>query len=72
VHVSDVRHIEKHRAESLIADPSPFKVETAITELKKYKSLGSDQIPTEEIQTVGEMLLCEIHKLILFGIGGIA
>jgi hypothetical protein len=32
--------------------------------LKKYKSPGSDQIPTELIQAGGEILLSEIHKLV--------
>jgi hypothetical protein len=33
----DVRKIEKHTAELLVPDPSPFKVETAITNLKRHK-----------------------------------
>jgi hypothetical protein len=32
--------------------------------MRKYKSQGSDQIPAELIQTGGEILLSEIHKLI--------
>jgi hypothetical protein len=32
--------------------------------LEKYKSPGSDQIAAELIQTGGEILLSEIHKLI--------
>jgi hypothetical protein len=32
--------------------------------LKNYKSPGSEEIPAELIQGGGEMLLCEIHKLI--------
>jgi hypothetical protein len=39
-------------------------VEIAIAKLKKYKSPGSDQIPAELIETAGEILLSEIHKLI--------
>jgi hypothetical protein len=34
--------------------------------LQKYKSPGSDQIPAELIQPVGEILLSAIHKLINF------
>jgi hypothetical protein len=43
--VSDVWQIEIHTVEPLLRDPSPFEVEIAIAELKKYKSPGSDQIP---------------------------
>jgi hypothetical protein len=39
-------------------------VEIAIAKLKKYKSPGSDQIPTELIQAGGEKLLSATHKLI--------
>jgi hypothetical protein len=41
---------------------SCFGVETAIAKLKKYKSPGSDQIPTEFIQAIGRRLLSAIHK----------
>jgi hypothetical protein len=41
--VSDVRQIEIHTAELLVPDPSSFEVETAIAELKMYKSPGNDQ-----------------------------
>jgi hypothetical protein len=34
--------------------------------LKSYKSPGSDQIPAELIQAVGEILRSKIHKLINF------
>jgi hypothetical protein len=43
-------------------DPSPFEVEIAVAKLQKYKSHGSNQIPTELIQAGGETLLSEIHK----------
>jgi hypothetical protein len=54
--VSDVRPVEIHTSE-----PSHFEVEIAIAKLKRYESLGSDQIPAG-----GETLLSEIHKLINF------
>jgi hypothetical protein len=57
--VSDVRQIEIHTAEPLVPDPSPFDVEMAIAEFIRYKSLCSDQIPTEMIQVGGEP--SEIH-----------
>jgi hypothetical protein len=62
--VSDVRQIEVHTAEPLVPGPSRLEVEIAIAKLKKYKSPGSAQFPTELIQAGGEMLLSVIHKLI--------
>jgi hypothetical protein len=62
--VSDVRQIEVHRAEPLVPDPSPFEVEIAIENLKRYKYPGSDGIPAELIQAGGEILWSKIHKLI--------
>jgi hypothetical protein len=44
--------------------PSASEVEVAIGKLKRYKSPGVDQIPAELIQTGGETLRSEIHKLI--------
>jgi hypothetical protein len=61
---SDVRQLEVHMAESLVPGPSRLEVEIAIARLKKYKSLGSDEIPAELIQAGGEILLYVIHKLI--------
>jgi hypothetical protein len=37
---SDVKRIDT--AEPLVPDPSPFEVEIAIANLKRYKSPGSD------------------------------
>jgi hypothetical protein len=62
--VSDVGQIEIHTAEPLVPDPSPFEGEIAIPNLKKHKSPGSDEIPAELIQGVGEILLSKIHQLI--------
>jgi hypothetical protein len=47
--VNDVRQIEKHTAELLILDPSPFEADIAIAKLKRYNSPGSDQILAELI-----------------------
>jgi hypothetical protein len=47
---SDVRQIEIHMAEPLEPGSSPFKVEIATANLKKYKSPGSDIIPAEPMQ----------------------
>jgi hypothetical protein len=41
-----------------------FEGEIAIEKLKSYKSLDSDQVPGELIQTGGEILQSEIHKSI--------
>jgi hypothetical protein len=60
--VSDVRQIEVHTAEQLVPGPSCLEVEIATTKLKKYKSLGSDQILAELIQVGGEILPSAIHK----------
>jgi hypothetical protein len=47
--VSDVRQMEKHTAEPIVPDPSPFEVEIAIANLKRYKSPSSYQILAELI-----------------------
>jgi hypothetical protein len=51
-------------AEPLVPEPSLVKVGTATEKLKRYKSPGTDQIPTELIKVGGEKLCFEIHKLI--------
>jgi hypothetical protein len=61
---SDVRQIKVHTAEPLVPGPSRLEVEIDIAKLKKYKSLGSDEITAELIQAGGEILLSAIHKLI--------
>jgi hypothetical protein len=45
-----IRQTEIYTAELLEPDPSPSEVETAIAELKRYKSPGSDKILAELIQ----------------------
>jgi hypothetical protein len=59
--VRDVRQIELHTSEPLVPGPSRLEVEIAIAKLKKYKTPGSDQIPTKLIQAGGEILLSAIH-----------
>jgi hypothetical protein len=61
--VSDVRQIEVHKAEPLVAGPNCLEVGITIAELK-YKLPGSDQILAELIQAVGKTLLSVIHKLV--------
>jgi hypothetical protein len=58
--VSDVRHIEIHRAEPLVPNPSPFEVEIDIARLKESKSPGSDKIPAEQT-LASETLWSEIN-----------
>jgi hypothetical protein len=45
--VNDVRQTQIHTAEPLVSETSAFEVEMAIEKLKRQKSLGTDQIPTE-------------------------
>jgi hypothetical protein len=48
--VSDVRQIEIHTAESLVPGPSHLEIEIAISNFKKCKPPGSDQILAELIK----------------------
>jgi hypothetical protein len=59
-----VRQTEIHTAEPFVPEPSASEVEVTIGKLKRYKSPGVDQIPSELIQAGGETLRSEIHKLI--------
>jgi hypothetical protein len=56
--------LKVHTSEALIPHLSHLKVEIAIAKLKKYKLPGSDEIVAEMIQTGGETLVSDIHKLI--------
>jgi hypothetical protein len=51
-------------AEPFMPEPSALEPEVATGKLKRYKSPGVGQIPTELIQAGGETLRSEIHKLI--------
>jgi hypothetical protein len=62
--VHDVRQMDIHTAEPLVPEPSLVEVKIAIGKLKRYKSLGTDQIPAELIKGGHETLLSEIHNLI--------
>jgi len=67
--VNDARQTEVHTAEPLVPEPSAFEVEMAIEKLKRCRSPGVDQIPTELITVGGRTIRSELHKLlILFGI----
>ncbi|KAJ4430139.1 hypothetical protein ANN_22349 [Periplaneta americana] len=62
---NDRDEIEIQTAEPFIPEPTLSEVEIAIENLKKYKSPGIDQIPTELIQEGGSALYSEIYKLVL-------
>jgi hypothetical protein len=62
--VSNVSQIEIHTPEQLVPGTSRLEIEIAIAKLKKFKSLGNDQIPAELIKAGGETLLSAIHKLV--------
>jgi hypothetical protein len=62
--VHDIRQMDIHMVEQLVAEPSLVKVETAIGKLKSYKFPGTYQILAELIKAGGETLCSEIHKLI--------
>jgi hypothetical protein len=47
-----------------VPEPSAFKVETAVEELKSHKSSGIDQILAELIKIGGRKICFETHKLI--------
>jgi hypothetical protein len=48
-----IRQTEIHTAEPSVPEPSDAEVEVTIRKLKRYKALGSDQIPAELIQARG-------------------
>jgi hypothetical protein len=54
--VHNVQHTEIYTAGPLIHEPSPFKTETATAKLKRYKTLGTNQILEEVIQGGGKTL----------------
>jgi hypothetical protein len=56
-------NIEIQTTEPLVPGPSCPEVEISIAKLKKYKSPGIYQIPTEQIQAGVETLVSVIHKL---------
>jgi hypothetical protein len=60
--VNDVRQTEIHAAEPLVPELSAFEVEMAIEKLKRRKSPGTDQIPSELIKAGGRTICSEIHK----------
>jgi hypothetical protein len=60
-----IRQTEIHTAEPFVPESSAAEVEVAVRKMKSYEAPSSDQIPAELIQTGGETLHSEIHKLIM-------
>jgi hypothetical protein len=53
-----------HTAEPFVTELSASVVEDATGKLRRYKSPGTDLIPSELTQTGGETMRSEIHKFI--------
>jgi hypothetical protein len=54
--VNDVRQTELQTEETLLPEPSAFEFAMAIEKLKRNKSPGTDQIPTEPMKTGGRTI----------------
>jgi len=65
--INDIGPTEIHTAELLVPEQSAFEVELATEELKSHKSPGSDQIPTELINSLNAKLNPNCPLLVLFG-----
>jgi hypothetical protein len=59
-----VMQTEMLAAELFVLDHSASDVEVAVGKLKGMNLLAVDQIPAELIQTGGETLCSEIHKIV--------
>jgi len=66
--VNYVRQTEIHTAEPLVLELSAFEFEMAIEKLKRRRSPGIEQIPTELITAGCRTILRSINLLILSGI----
>jgi hypothetical protein len=62
--VSNDGQVEIHTGEPLVHDLSPFEIEIAVAESKRYKLTGSDRTLAELIQAGGKTVLSEIHEFI--------
>jgi len=54
--VNDDKQTEVHKAEPLVPEPSVFEFELATEELKRHKSSGIDQIPSEMLKAGGRTI----------------
>jgi hypothetical protein len=67
--VHNVRQKDIQTAEPLVPEPSLVKVETAIGNLKSYKSLDNDQIPAKLIKAGMKCYVLRYTNLfVLYGI----
>jgi hypothetical protein len=64
--VHDVRQMDIHKAEPLVPETSLVEVETATRKLKRYKSIGTDQILAELIKGRGEILCSDTQTYSLY------
>jgi hypothetical protein len=64
LHDVNVRQTHIHTAEPLVPELSAFEIVMAIEKLKRHKSQGIYQIPTEIMKAGGRTIPSEIHKLI--------
>jgi hypothetical protein len=62
--VGGIRQTEIQTAEPFVPEPSISEVEVAIGKLKRYKSLGADQIPAELIQAGGKHYVLRYTNLL--------
>jgi len=60
----DFRQTHVHTAEVLVSQPCLNEVGNANGNLKSCKSRATEQIPAELIRAVGEILYCEIHRIL--------
>ena len=60
----DVRLTERDSAEPRGTEPSAFEVEMDIENIKRHTSPGTDQIPTELIESGTRTFSSEFHCLI--------
>jgi hypothetical protein len=61
--VHGVRQTEIRTAEQLVPGSSAFETEIATGKLKRHKSPGIDQIPTELIKVGSRTILLQVSKL---------
>jgi hypothetical protein len=61
--VNYVRRTEIHPAEPIVPEPSAFEAQMA-EKMKRHKSPGIDQSPTELIKARGRTIRSETHKCI--------
>ena len=63
--VNYVRQTKIHTTESIVPEQSALYFEITVGKMKRHKSPGIDQIPTELIKAGGRTIRSEIHTLII-------